>query len=112
MNYLLPFQRIRTPYPWAERIQDYIERFVEIFRRNPLLDGQFIEEQIHENVSGYTRIEHGLGRIPRGAICTGGFPYPPPAFCRYESGREATNEICWVYSSDPGANLPFDLWVF
>lgn len=77
---LVNFKRLRTQSPTFEIIQDNVQSFVRQLEVNEFLGGLLISGQEHLPATGYTKIYHKLGQIPKGGWSTAGTVYPAPQF--------------------------------
>jgi len=121
-NFLLPFSRTRTADKALESVQDWIERFVAVFRRNPLMDGQFIEGQ--DLPGPLNEVRHGLARPPRGCLFLAQNEAPGleavVGQCLFMARRDKdvdpaywpTKEKICIFAFHYTAALRADLWVF
>ena len=118
-NYLLPFQRVKTDLPWAERLQDWIERFVAVIRRNPLIDGVFLENT--PVPTSMMQVRHDLGRVPKGMIFCGTSESPSADvgvlgqglfMIANNPGYPATETHAWVVARFYSAGFTVNIWVF
>lgn len=98
------FDRIQHPDSLINRIQDKLIRVINAIARKPVVDGQLLKD-VTVLVTSATRVEHKLGRKPRGFILTSG------AYATVIETQAADEEFLYLQSSG-GANYVGGLWVF
>lgn len=97
------FQRIQTADSLLNRIQDHLLRVINAIARKEIIDGRLIEVQLSP---APTRVEHKLGRVPRGWIVVN--PIRGETFTEYQSPDERFLYI----SSLSSAVFTARIWVF
>lgn len=95
------FDRLQTTDSLLNRIQDKLMRVINAIARKEILDGRLIEDITV--TPSTTRIEHKLGRVPRGWIVANGTP---------DLIVESSRDDRFLVVSSAGGTATIDIWVF